>query len=584
MSTPTISSFTGTGGPLGIKLDWSGTNINTYDISRSYYITHDNSGNESVKIGLPSTVTSYIDLDVNLNGWYEYYIVGHNSTTSTANKGIGITFSRGIPYNLSKSYNYSNNTYKLGWLNTKIFVDTANNLPFPDNSGTYISWDISCQRWDFGGTSTVFDQSSVIITGVSGESVINKEKSLSNSDFTSLTDFLKTDCSYNFFIRADYSNNIMSEKSSYSNVLTLDLTAEIPSNLQVNLSDSSSNVNFSWNSTTLPGIPDSYDISFSDTSDNSGVLLGISGGTSSKIGGRNYVPSQYNTVVRAKYKNNMGYSKWSSPISFTTPYYSPENFTVTALNSSDISSVNLITDVSYNKLEWKDLCGNVNGWEIAKTIIDASGTKYDSSYNLSNPADVSYNDDVSMNSGVALPQIYQYKVRALYEDSSGIWTDPISLDIGWQVPSGINVSYEQKGKAAVYGVFKWDAITHPYNNAFLNPTLFYVTYKVRINNIVYLAPNPTFSIYLAPGCGKTFVEIRAVYVLNTYIAMSSWSAEIFAENPADLYCNNSSIIAKNSVNLLAFGFNSYGSSSGSYKRRYAQAIKNIRGASNFKCD
>ena len=178
-----------------------------------------------------------------------------------------------------------------------------------------------------------------------------------------------------------------------------------------------------------------------------------------------------------------------------------------------------------------------------------------------------------------------------------------TIDIDWPVPN-IELLNEHDGKL-VTAVVKWKQITSPfksYNNAYAQNEGYHdITYRVlkgtsskkckldscrSAEDIVnsgdgktYLAPHGEFKIGLATGCDQTCFKIQALYNItkkenglnDSNSAKSEYSDIICVQHPPDLYCqrtNGNFTIAKTQNNV-------------SSRRRYAQAIKNIRAARSY---
>ena len=175
-----------------------------------------------------------------------------------------------------------------------------------------------------------------------------------------------------------------------------------------------------------------------------------------------------------------------------------------------------------------------------------------------------------------------------------------TIDIDWPVPN-IKLLNEHN-KEAMIAVVKWKQIILPfsdYDDAFASDEGYKnITYRVMIGtssakckidgcrsaeDIVnkeegktYLAPHGEFKIGLASGCDQTCFKIQALYDIGDGLndsnsAKSEYSDIVCVQHPPDLYCqrtNGNFTIAKTQNNV-------------SSRRRYAQAIKNIRAARSY---
>ena len=180
-----------------------------------------------------------------------------------------------------------------------------------------------------------------------------------------------------------------------------------------------------------------------------------------------------------------------------------------------------------------------------------------------------------------------------------------TIDIGWPVPN-IEI-LKDRNRKSIIAVVKWKQITSPFNS--YDDTYTYaenegyagITYRVlkgtspakcKIDNCrsakdiveagdgkTYLAPYGEFKVGLAPGCDQSCFRIQALYNITGGVdglndsksAKSEYSDIICVQHPPDLYCqrtNGNFTIAKTQNNV-------------SSRRRYAQAVKNIRAARSY---
>ena len=179
----------------------------------------------------------------------------------------------------------------------------------------------------------------------------------------------------------------------------------------------------------------------------------------------------------------------------------------------------------------------------------------------------------------------------------------VSLDIGWPIPKEIK-TLNERNRSSIAAVVKWKEIVSPFqeysfdlssDEGFVtNGVVFRVligTSSTKCNidscksaeDIVndgdgktYLAPKPEFKIGLAPGCELSCFRLQAIYEIGTVdgkimTTKSEYCDPICVLHPPDIYCqrtNNNFTNTKTQNNI-------------SSRRRYAQAVKNIRAAQSY---
>ena len=407
VAIPEITGLASEGSLLYSRVYWeSATDTQVYNIELDYFVSNDYSGSRILYSGISAEILdlSFTNFqDLSLNGMHTFKITprGYDQSGSTYQTTVDLV--DGVPFNTGLTYDYYTNKATLSWKNNDLYVDPN------DMSGTWIGWDISMQQMDSSGE--IIGQKSFAIAQEKGNVVNIKSYDISGTD-------IEPDSSYNFYIRADYSNNKISENSKYSYPLFQRIIAEVPSNFNASYNTGTDDITYTWDANTNP--PTYYDLSFSmfrnaDASFNENLNI-LSSVSQKIVKGRDYPPSgdisNVSAALRSFWTPDM-ISNWSSTQTFNTPFFIPNNFLIEPQKQSGSPSTNF-SDVYQVKLSWNDVCGN-NGYDISRVEIDSSGATYDLLTNVALNVNYIIDQDSPLGSTTPFePRVYKYSIRTKF--------------------------------------------------------------------------------------------------------------------------------------------------------------------------